>query len=176
MSDAAMSDAHTLFSRDAIRDAATDHRTALLLGLRAGAAVVAWADEVIHAVGDPPTALFEVSLTPPDDLSALRDALAPLCVDPVPDRTIGAMLELVAADLASGRRNAADTVRVLAQMRRLLPLRGALADMLDQLEDGHMLAIAGLGLTVEEAEQRVHEWMRAMGSRAAADAPPPGSP
>lgn len=154
-----------------LRDQATDHSIGLLLGLRQGAAVVAWADEMIHATGDPPTALFDISLTPPDDLSALRHALHPLCHDPVPERTIRAMLALTADDLASGRRSAADTVRVLAQMRRLLPLTGVLADMMDQLEDGHMLAVAGLGVTVAEAERHVHEWLRTMGSRAADDGP-----
>lgn len=62
-------------------------------------------------------------------------------------------------------------------MRRLLPLRGALAEMMDHLEDGHMLAIAGLGVTVAEAEGRVHEWLRTLGttgSRAAGDAPRAG--
>jgi hypothetical protein len=157
-----------------LRDQATDHSVALLLGLRQGAAVVAWADERIHAADDPPSALFDISLTPPDDLSALRHALAPLCHHPVPETTIRAMLALAAADLAEGRRDAANTVRVLAQMRRLLPLTGALADMMDHLEDGHMLAVAGLGVTVAEAEQLVRDWLRTMGSRAAGDGPPRG--
>lgn len=155
-----------------LREQATDHSVALLLGLRQGAAVVAWADEMIHESLDPPTELFDISLTPPDDLSALRHALHPLCHDPVPERTIRAMLALTADDLASGRRDAANTVRVLAQMRRLLPLTGALAEMMDQLEDGHMLAIAGLGVTVAEAERHVYEWLRTMGGRAADEGPP----
>ncbi len=154
-----------------LHDDATEHSTALLLGLRQGAAVVAWADAAIEATVDPPPALFDVSLTAPDDLSALRHALAPLCHHPVPERTVRAMLTLAADDLAAGRRDAANTVHVLAQMRRLLPLTGALAEMMDHLEDGHMLAIAGLGVTVAEAEHRVHEWLRTMGSRAADGAP-----
>lgn len=161
-----------------LHDDATELRTALLLGLRQGPAAVAWADAMIHQLADPPAALFEVSLTPADDLSALRHALAPLCHDPVPERTVRAMLALAAADLDQGRRGAADTVRVLAQMRRLLPLPGALAEAMDDLEDGHMLALAGLGLTVEEAEARVRGWFAAMGtttgSRGRADAPPRG--
>ncbi|MBK7907536.1 MAG: hypothetical protein IPJ78_13380 [Gemmatimonadetes bacterium] len=156
-----------------LREEATEQTTALLLGLRNGASVVAWADAAIHASDAPDAALYEVSLTPPGDLSALRHALAPLAHDPVPERTVRAMLALAADDLAAGRRRADDTVRVLAQMRRMLPLPADVGESIDRLKDGHMLAEVGLGMTVDEAESRVREWLQSMGTGAAAARPLP---
>jgi hypothetical protein len=156
-----------------LRDEATEQTTALLLGLRNGAAVVAWADAAIHATDAPDAALYEVSLTPPGDLSALRHALTTLAHDPVPERTVRLMLALAADDLAAGRRGAADTLRVLAQMRRMLPLPPAVGDAIDRLKADHMLAEVGLGVTVAEAESRVREWLQPMGTGAAAARPLP---
>ena len=58
-----------------LRDQATFYRAALLLGLIPGKAVQHWADAIIHREEAPAPALFDVTLTPADDLSAMRGAI-----------------------------------------------------------------------------------------------------
>jgi len=135
------------------------YRTALLLGLRDGLEVVAWADEVIASGAEVPAELLEVSLTPALDLSALRHALLPLAGDGASAETVQAMLALCAGDHAAGRRSIADTVRVLAQMRRMVVLPDWLEHELDVLEDDHMLAVAGVRGEVGEVEARVGRFL-----------------
>lgn len=143
-----------------LRFEATRQRTALLLGLTGGEAVVAWADECLLADPAPHPALFDVSLTAPSDLSALRIALAPLADEPVPVEVVDAMLVRTAADLLDGRRSVADSMNILRQMRQMLPLSPALDGELDALVDAHMLAVVGIGETVDAVETRVVDWMR----------------
>lgn len=119
---------------DALALDATYHRTALLLGLTRGEAVVAWAESVIHREATPPHALLELALVPASDLSALRHALWPLCIDPEPLPVIERILALVHDDFAHGRRSLDDTVTVLRQLRSMVrmprPLYDAINDVL----------------------------------------------
>jgi hypothetical protein len=142
--------------------------TALLLGLVNGHDVVAWADGVIATSDAPHPALFDVSLTPPHDLSGLRVALQPLAGEGESPDLVREMLALAARDLATGRRSAADTVRVLAQMRRMVALPVGLDHELDALEDGHMLAQAGVEGTPAAAEARIRAWLEQFVAHSAA--------
>ena len=137
---------------------ATLQRTRLLLGLTDGAAVIAWADGHLVDHTDVPAALVDVSLTAPSDLSALRHALLPLATEPADSASIDAVLREVAVALVEGKRSASDTVNVLRQMRRMLPLPTATDEELDTLIDTLMLAEVGIGATVPEAEAAVCEW------------------
>ena len=139
---------------------ATLQRTRLLLGLTDGAAVIAWADERLLQLATPPSALLDVSLTPASDLSALRIALLPLAGEPEDPEAVTVVLREVAADLVAGRRRAADTVSVLRQMRRMLSLPVAVDTDLDTLIDTLMLAEAGIGASVADAQHAVLEWAR----------------
>ncbi len=140
---------------------ATLQRTRLLLGLTNGHAVVAWADACILALDDPPAALLDVSGIEPTDLSALRHALLPLCAEPVDAQTVLVIVREVAAAVVSGQRNAADTAHVFRQMRRMLPLPTRTDHELDALVDTLMLAEAGIGVSVAEAEAGIHRWAQA---------------
>ena len=142
-----------------LRVDATFHRTALLLGLTNGQAVVAWADERLHTEAEPPAALVEVALTPPSDLSALRIALEPLADEPVTESIVRAMLRETALALADERRNVTDTVHLFRQMRSMLPLTAELDEELDEFTDAHMLAQVGIGPTVDEVEARISAWI-----------------
>jgi hypothetical protein len=142
----------------ALTSEATLQRTRLLLGLTDGAAVVAWADAHLIEHTDVPAALVDVSLTAPSDLSALRHALLPLATEPADSASIEAVLREVATALVDGKRSASDTVNVLRQMRRMLPLPTATDEELDALVDTLMLAEAGIGATVTEAEAAVYVW------------------
>lgn len=141
-----------------LRNDATRHRTALLLGLTSGDAVVAWADDQLLRESAPPDALIDVSLTAPTDLSALRIALEPLADDPVPASIVEEMLAQAARDLISGRRSVADSMHLFRQVRLMLPLTAARDAALDDLIDAHMLAVAGIGSSVDDVEARVREW------------------
>jgi hypothetical protein len=70
----------------------------------------------------PSPAFFEIASLPPTDLSGLRSAVWPLVLEPDPPDVLRAILGLVHADLASGRRQLADTLTVLRQMRSMLRL------------------------------------------------------
>jgi hypothetical protein len=144
---------------------ATLQRTRLLLGLTDGAAVIAWADAQLLQLAVAPPALLDVSLTPASDLSAMRMALLPLAGEPEDPAAVSAVLQEVAADLVAGRRLAADTVSVLRQMRRMLPLPVAVDADLDALIDTLMLAEAGIGASVADAEQAVLAWARGQGAQ-----------
>jgi hypothetical protein len=142
----------------ALSDEATLQRTRLLLGLTQGAAVVEWADAHILAMPTVPEALLELSLTSPTDLSALRLALGPLSEEPESPAILQRVLQEVAADLLGGRRNVADTAAVLRQMRLMLRLPAGLDAELDPLIDTLMLAEAGIGVSVGDAEEQVRRW------------------
>lgn len=99
---------------------ATFYRTALLLGLVRGDEVHRWADRIIEYEPQPPLALIDAAAVPADDLSELRHALWPLVLDPDPRSVIEALLGVMHADLASGRRGLADTLTILRQIRSMV--------------------------------------------------------
>ena len=101
---------------------ATYYRTALLLGLVRGEIVHHWAEEVIEHDPVPPQAVFEVVSVQQTDLSALRDALWPLVIEPDPAVVLEAIFGVLHQDLASGRRGITDTLTILRQTRSMLKL------------------------------------------------------
>lgn len=112
---------------------ATYFRTALLLGLVRGEAVHRWAEDAIARGSRPAAALIEVVSTPVDNLTALRNALFPLVIDPEPPDVLKSMVGRLHADFAAGRRGLADTVTVLRQMRSLLRLPRDVYDELNAI-------------------------------------------
>lgn len=124
-------------------ETATYLRTALLLGLIIPEQAIAWADSVIHNDPTPPALIYTLALTAPE-LSAVREALRPLALVAEPSSVIAAALGLAARDLASGRRNVDDTLRVLSQLRRFVKLDPHLDAEIKNLVAEHMLAIAGI--------------------------------
>ena len=139
--------------------AATFHRTALLLGLTTGDAVVAWADAALACDPSPPDALICVALVAPTDLSALRSALQPLAADPEPPEIVMAMISLLARDLASGRRSCADSCEVLRQLLRFLVLPAALHDEIESITTAHYLASHAVEGRLAAAERAVLDWL-----------------
>ena len=138
---------------------ATYYRTALLLGLLKGEAVLEWAHDVIEHEASPPTGFLELAMIPAFDLSALRHALWPLGIDPEPPNVVRAVLGLIAADAASGRRTIPDTVTVLRQLRSLVSLPPELSETIGVLVNTHMLAIAGLGDRPAKSEDTIAQWL-----------------
>jgi hypothetical protein len=70
---------------DALRTEATLQRTRLLLGLARGEEVVAWADAWVLAMPSVPSAVVDVSLTPPTDTrqrAGVKDSLTEYAVVP----------------------------------------------------------------------------------------------
>jgi hypothetical protein len=143
-----------------LRSHATFYRTALLLGLVPGEAVIRWASDVIAHEPAPPTELFDVVLARAGDLTALRLALQPLADAEESPGVVAAMLDLAGRDLARGVRTVGDTVTVLAQVRRFLPPTAAHAERLDAFEDDHMLAVAGVAGDAEGVGAALAEWLR----------------
>ena len=138
---------------------ASFYHTALLLGLCRGERVVAWADHAIASVTEAPHALCDVALTDPRDLSAMRHAVAQLAPEAPSVATLARVLRVAAADLAEGRRDVTGTVQLFAQMRRMLTLPVAIEHDLDQLQDTHMLATAGVQGSEATAEALVRGWL-----------------
>ena len=138
---------------------ATFYQTALLLGLVTGESVVAWADHVLVADPDAPPAFVDLSITPPDQLSAMRHVLRRMAEATERPSTVRAVLDLVHRDLASGRRSPADTMRVIAHIRRELPLPVPIESELDTFEDDHMLAVAGVAGATGSLETRLRTWL-----------------
>src|SRR5689334_9276812 len=96
---------------------ATFFRAALLLGLIRGDRVVAWADTVIATESSPPEAFAEISTTPAEDLTLLRQRLLLVGSEKESETVVRALASLVHRDLASGRRTIGDTMTVLKQLR-----------------------------------------------------------
>ena len=137
---------------------ASFYRAALLLGLSTPEAVIAWADGIVRDDAAPPSAIIDVALAPAE-LTALRSALAPLALIPEPESVVHRLLVLTARDLATGRRSVDDTVRVFTQMRRLLRLASEIETELNQLENNHMLAAAGVTNDLDASRERVRDWL-----------------
>jgi hypothetical protein len=127
-----------------LRLQATYFRTGLLLGIVRGDEVHRWAEEVIGREVDPPHALIDLSLVDPDDLSEMRHALWPLCVDPEPEIVLESVLALLHRDLEARRLDLATTVTILRQMRSMLRLPRELYRELNATLVGH----ASIGVTV----------------------------
>jgi hypothetical protein len=125
---------------------ATYYRTALLLGLVRGDVVHRWAEQAIEREPEPLPELIEIVAAPSTDLSAMRHALWPLVIEPVPRVVFEALFGLLYADLASGRRGIADTLTVLRQMRSMLrlppPVYAELNSVLVAYAEGRTTAIA----------------------------------
>lgn len=143
------------------------HRAALLMGLTNGASVIAWADDAIANDADAPAELFELAMVPPHDLSELRHALQPLAaraesrgeVRGESLAVVRALLDRARNDLVQGKRSVLDTITVLAQARRFLTLPSEYLEVIDTLQDDHMLATAGITGDVADVETRVRCWL-----------------
>lgn len=129
---------------DHLRLQSTYFRTGLLLGVVRGDEVHRWAESVIAREADPPPALIDLALVDQDDLSELRHALWPLCVDPEPEVVLEAVLALLHRDLEAGRRDLTTTVMILRQMRSMLRLPRELYKSLNAVLVDH----ASIGVTV----------------------------
>jgi len=141
------------------REQATFYRAALLLGLIRGDAVIEWSDGVIARDPDAPPAFVEIASTPPDDLSALRHALYPLCDDRESPPVVRRLIGLVSQDLESGRRSFDDTITVLSQIRRFLKHEPAFDEELKALLVDVWRGRHNLGVEWPVAETRVREWL-----------------
>ena len=78
---------------------ATYYRVALLLGLVRGDVVHRWAEQAIDREPEPLPELIEIVSAPSTDLSALRHALWPVVIEPVPRVVFEALFGLLHADL-----------------------------------------------------------------------------
>ncbi len=139
---------------------ATFFRAALLLGLVRGTAVVQWSDAVLARDPDAPAPFVDIASTSPDDLSALRHALYPLCTDRESAAVVHGIIGLVSQDLTSGRRSFDDTITVLSQVRRFMKLDSATDDSLKTLLVEVWRARHGLGADWDVAQLHVSEWLR----------------
>ncbi|MBI5543627.1 MAG: hypothetical protein HY901_07050 [Deltaproteobacteria bacterium] len=142
-----------------IRESATFYRAALWLGLVRSEDVVRWADSLIEAGSDGLDALCEVALTPPHDLTALRRALQLMAEERESQGVVAQLLELVAADLAAGRRSARDTITVLGQMHSGIALPKELREALHPFGIQYSLASAGVENAIEDLEARLRDWL-----------------
>ena len=138
---------------------ATFYRAALLLGLIQGDEVIVWAEQVIHLDPEPPAGVFDLVLTPPKDLSAMRDALQPLADESESVGILDGLLDRTRADLESGRRSLADTMRVFRQMRQMVTLPDDVRLAMDSLENEHLLATNGMGGDVATVDARTRAWL-----------------
>ena len=119
---------------------ATFYRTALLLGLVRGDDVHGWAEAIIAGEPDPPIAVIEVAAVPASDLTEMRHALWPLAINPDPRSVIDAVLGVIQADLASGRRGLTDTLTILRQIRSMVRVP---ADVYAEINDALIAHAAG---------------------------------
>lgn len=141
------------------REQATFYRAALLLGLIRGDAVIRWSDGVLARDSGAPAAFVEIASTPPDDLSALRHALYPLCDDRESSSVVHRLIGVASQDLESGRRSFDDTITVLSQIRRFLKLEPAFDDELKALLVEVWRARHGLGADRSATEIHVRVWL-----------------
>lgn len=135
------------------------HRAALLLGLTNGATVIAWADDIIARDADVPKQLLDLAMISPDDLSELRHALQPIAAPTESPALLHALFDRARADLASGRRSAADTITVLRQARSFLAVPTDEYDAIALLQNDHMLATAGVIGSVDAVVTRLDAWL-----------------
>ena len=147
-------------NRNVDRDDATFLRAALLIGVVRPEAAIAWADRIIERDHDVDPHVIELSLTSADDFSAVRHALYPLANPTESTEIVRRLLTVIAQDFVNGRRNAMDTLRVLHQMRRLIPVPDEYKAELTAVEMSHMLASAGVEGRLETAEARLHSWLK----------------
>jgi hypothetical protein len=137
---------------------ATFYRAALLLGLIRGDRVIAWADGVLASDPEVPSALAEISTTPAEDLTLLRQRLLLVGSERESDAVFRALAGLVYRDLASGRRTIGDTMTVLKQLRAFIKVTPALNDRLKTL--GVDVAMTTPGSPERaDAEARVRDWL-----------------
>ena len=140
------------------REQATFYRAALLLGLIRGDHVIAWADRVLGADSDVAPALVEISTTPADDLTLLRQRLLLVGSERESETVVCALVGLVHQDLSSGRRSMGDTMTVLKQLRSFIKVSPELNDLLKTL--GVDVAITAPGSSERvAAEARVRAWL-----------------
>lgn len=131
------------------------YRGALLLGLVRGEEVVGWADGVIGADPTAPPAFVEISTTPPEDITALRQRLFDIGGEGNSTLVVHRIIGLVHRDLASGRRGFADTMTVLKQLRAFLKL--------DRDLNEHVKALGvDVALGRDGAEARVRAWLQSL--------------
>ncbi len=140
------------------RDEATYLRAALLLGLVSCEQVVTWAMLTVEEEAAPSAEMIDLSLTPPE-LTALREALRPLAALVENPETCVRLLDAAAEDYLEGRRALADTLTVLQQLARNVPIPDAWAHAIKELIDDHMLTQAGVPGQRGEIAPRLERWL-----------------
>lgn len=138
---------------------ASFHRAALLLGLTTGDAVIMWADDIIARDAEGASALLDLAMIPPHDLSELRHALEPISARTDSPEMIRALFDIARRNLADGQRSAKDTITVLSQARSFLKLPDDYSVAIQTFANDHMLAVAGMRGDVAEVGSRVSEWL-----------------
>ncbi|MEO8451294.1 MAG: hypothetical protein ABI647_15980 [Gemmatimonadota bacterium] len=131
----------------------------MLLGLVPGETVVVWAESLIENDPQAPPAIFDLALTSPRDLTALRNALQPLADKTKSAAVTRAILDRIGRQLEAGQRNLKDTVTVLSQVGRALTVSPAVFSDIDTLQDDFMLASAGVVGFLPEIEGRIRAWL-----------------
>ncbi|MBC8086153.1 MAG: hypothetical protein H7Z40_02740 [Phycisphaerae bacterium] len=135
------------------------HRAALLLGLTTGDAVIAWADSIIARDDEQPSALLDLAMIPPHDLSELRHALEPIATRVDSPDMLRALFDIARRNLQNGERSSADTITVLSQARSFFKLPDDYSVAIQTLANDHMLAVAGLRGEVADVEAGVAAWL-----------------
>ena len=138
---------------------ASFYRSALLLGLTTGDAVIAWADNIIANDAEAAEKFLDLSMIPSHDLSELRHALEPISAREDSVAMLRALFDIARRDLENGRRSAADTVTVVAQARSFLKLPMEISREVDQFAKDHMLAGAGIIHDKNDVETRLRAWL-----------------
>jgi hypothetical protein len=144
---------------NAYREHATFYRAALLLGVLRGERVIAWADAALGGDPSAPAAFSDIASTPAADLTLLRQNLLLLASEKESPAVVGALVDLIHRDLASGRRSFGDTMTVLKQLRAFVAVGASMNDALKTL--GVDVAMNAPGTRQRaDAEERVRAWLR----------------
>ena len=136
------------------KDMAEFLRLALIARVCDRAAVVRWADEVIHSTPSPPFVFFDLSTCEPLPLETVLSFLADVPGESTPDLPVHMLLGYCHAPVKSGIFSATDILIRLYGMASAEHFPGNIYHRLLSMEDQLSLARDGVWGTVDEIASR----------------------
>ncbi len=123
-------------------------RAAIMLGLLPSGSAIGWADSVVERSAEPPSAIYDLALTPPTNWARVRDALGAIADAPLgqaeSDSVVRAILDLLRADVLACRRGLGEVVALVYRMSCTLAVPGSVRWEMLALEEDYAIVSEGI--------------------------------
>jgi hypothetical protein len=143
-----------------VEEVAAFYWAGIAYGILAPIDAIAWADSLIATGGEMATAIYDLSLTPPDQPKRLMSALRALHrEEAVTDAVVRALLDVLRSEVQAKVRSPADAMQLAYDVTRRLSVDSPLWLDAMMLEENYSLAVDRIAFDVPSMDAEVTVWL-----------------